>query len=283
MKALMQKRVSIAWVLLVAIGCAAAVIVWKVAIADAPPGGSAFIVGGQAQQESATITPFPTTTPRRVIAGPGTGQAIATATESAAVAGDPAQSDGSAPEATSTVPTIAVYVSGDVAKPGVYYIPEGSRIVTAVDAAGGANPDADLEQINLAQKVSDGDHITIYHKGEVAPAATTSNPSASAGAGESATAAPTTPGALTPVPTQTRGAAARPTSGSSGAAKAPPAGKINLNTATAADLELLPGIGPSLAQRIIADRQQNGPFKSVDDLARISGSRQGSLQGYGTM
>jgi len=265
--------------------CGAAVIVWKVAVVDAPPGGSAFIVSDQA---SSTITPFahaPTTADAgasssdpAVVAGTGNsgGSADSPSAGTPAVdVGNPAQPQDSASdaEASPTVPTISVYVSGDVARPGVYSVPEGSRVVSAVTAAGGANPDADLEQINLAQKLSDGDHITVYRKGEVAPTPTASNPSVTAGTSETNPSGATTPTAGAPAPTQTTGSS----SGQSGAAKPTPGVKINLNTATAADLEQLPGIGPSLAQRIIADRTQNGPFKSLDDLARISGIKAGII------
>ncbi len=139
---------------------------------------------------------------------------------------------------------IAVYVSGDVAKPGVYALPEGSRVNDAVAAAGGALPDADLEQINLAQKLADADHISVLKLGE--------------------TARPTTSAVQTTGLSPTPQAGALPGAGAS--TKGTPGTKINLNTATAQALELVPGIGPVTAQRIITDREQNGPYTSVDNL-----------------
>jgi competence protein ComEA len=146
-----------------------------------------------------------------------------------------------------------------------------------VAAAGGANPDADLERINLAQKLVDGDHITIYRIGEIAPTAAPAIAGTPVGQADSSPAAPTTQ-PETPLPAQTP-RAGRPSGPSvpSGAAKPTPGVKININTAGAADLEQIPGIGPALAQRIVADREQNGPFKSVDDLARISGIKAGII------
>jgi competence protein ComEA len=150
---------------------------------------------------------------------------------------------------------IAVYVSGDVAKPGVYTLPEGSRVNDAVAAAGGALPDADLEQINLAQKLADADHISVLKLGE--------------------TARPTTSVIQTTGPSPTPKAGAPPAVGAS--TKGTPGTKINLNTATAQALELVPGIGPVTAQRIITDREQNGPYTSVDNLTRVPGIKAGIL------
>ncbi|MEJ5224358.1 MAG: helix-hairpin-helix domain-containing protein [Anaerolineales bacterium] len=125
-----------------------------------------------------------------------------------------------------TPPLIAVYVSGEVAAPGVYTLPENSRIQDALTAAGGPLETADLEQINLAQVVSDGEKLNIPKR--------------------------------------------RPDLVIGGNVEAPP-GTININTATQAQLETLPGIGPTLAQRIIAYRTENGRFTRIEDLLKVSG------------
>jgi competence protein ComEA len=156
---------------------------------------------------------------------------------------------------------IAVYVSGAVSKPGVYTLPLGSRVADAIAAAGGPAGSADLEQINLAARVADEEHLAVPAKGE--------NPVA---------AAVTPPGEVTqrPAPSPTRGATSaqrqpKPTTGKAGQGKAVPDHRIDINSASAKELEELPGIGPVLAQRIVAYRQQNGSFASVEDLKLVKG------------
>jgi competence protein ComEA len=140
------------------------------------------------------------------------------------------------PSAASGAPGARVYVVGQVREPGVVTLPAGARVEDAVEAAGGATGRADLTVINLARPVQDGEQILVPKPGE-SPA---------------------------PAPIAT---AAPSGSGPAGA----PAGPINLNTATAADLDSLPGVGPVIAQRIVDWRQQNGGFTSVDDLGEVSG------------
>jgi competence protein ComEA len=124
---------------------------------------------------------------------------------------------------------IVVHVSGAVAQPGIYRLPVGSRIDDAIKQAGGAQPEADLHRLNLAARVADGQQVVVPRR---------------------ATAA--SPG---PSPE-----AARP--GSPAAA----GGSVNLNTASVAELDGLPGVGPVTAQRIVAYREQHGPFTRVDQL-----------------
>ncbi len=269
MKTLFKQRVSIAWLLIIVIVSGASVIVWKVAIHDAPPSNNAFILDEQSNGPSATITPFrkaATRQPGNVSGGggapaAGSPQARVTATSLETSGGQPgvagfALSPTYAPPPQSTsAQMIAVYVSGDVAKPGVYTLPEGSRVNDALAAAGGALPDADLEQINLAQKLADADHISVLKVGEPARA--------------------TTSAVQTTGPSPTSPAGAPPGAGAS--TKGTPGTKINLNTATAQELELVPGIGPVTAQRIITDREQNGPYTSVDNLTRVPGIKAGIL------
>ena len=140
---------------------------------------------------------------------------------------------------------IVVYVTGAVRRPGVYKIPPDSRLVEAIQQAGGFLEGADLTQVNLAGKVEDGAQIVI-------------------------------PGA-TGVPTPQlviggNGILVTPT---------PPAGKlVNINTADAALLEQLPGIGPTLAQKIVDYRTANGPFTRIEDLLKVPGIGQSTLDEF---
>ncbi|WP_216094453.1 ComEA family DNA-binding protein [Jiangella alba] len=157
-----------------------------------------------------------------------------------AVATDPptsAPTDGDAPtgrpdDPPATGGPIVIHVAGLVARPGVVELPSGSRVVDAIEAAGGATPDADLTPINLARVLTDGEQVLV-----------TADP----------------PPAAPPAPPT--GSASTPTT------QAP----VNLNTATAAELEALPGIGPALAGRILDWREQNGRFTSIDELREVSG------------
>ncbi|QUQ68055.1 ComE operon protein 1 [Kutzneria sp. CA-103260] len=119
---------------------------------------------------------------------------------------------------------LVVSVVGKVARPGLVTVPDGARVADALQAAGGPLPDADLTQLNLARKLSDGEQIAV---GVPQP--------------QSA-----------PGPQQ-------------------PAGKVNLNTATQAELEALPGVGPTMAQHILQWRAKNGRFQSVDQLREVDG------------
>lgn len=160
------------------------------------------------------------------------------------VPGTPAAVGGTDPAAE-----LRVHVAGAVNAPGIVGLPPGSRVADAVEAAGGASPDADTDRINLARPVVDGEQVRVPRVGEELPT----------DAGQAAGATPTT---AAPGP----GAASASSAGTAGEG-----GKININTATAAELEELPGIGPALAERIVAHRQANGPFASVDDLVQVPG------------
>jgi competence protein ComEA len=150
-----------------------------------------------------------------------------------------ASASASPPLATSTTVAsrLVVDVVGAVRAPGVVRVAAGARIVDAIASAGGASADADLTRLNLAAPVTDGTRIAVPRVGQPA--------------------VPVDPGAVS------GGAAA----GDGGAA----AGPVNINNATAAQLDALPGVGPATAQAIVSDRQQHGPFASVDDLARVRG------------
>jgi len=141
-----------------------------------------------------------------------------------------------------------VHVVGAVRDPGVYRLAPDARVHDAIRRAGGAGSRADLTQVNLAAKVSDGQQIVVPRRGAAAtPGAPQTAPSAAAPA----------PSAAAPA------AAAAP-----GVASGPP---IDLNTATLEQLDTLDGIGPATAQKILAYRTEHGGFRSVDELAQVPG------------
>lgn len=143
------------------------------------------------------------------------------------------------PEPTTSKPsptaTIRVHVTGAVNAPGVLRLPEGSIVLDALEAAGGLTADADPELLNMAAPLSDGAQVVVGTTGE--PAGEIREP----GGGP----------------------------GSEGGAVA--GAPVNLNQATEAELEELPGVGPVLASSIVAWREENGGFSSVEDLMQVSG------------
>lgn len=144
---------------------------------------------------------------------------------------------------------VMVHVAGAVKNPGLYSLPLGSRVKDAVDRAGGPAPDAALDAVNLAAFVQDGQKVLIPSRA----AGPEAEPAASSGA----------PPAPRPGPRRT-------------VAVKPAAGKISLNSASAQQLERLPGIGPVYARRIVELRQQlraqNGQgFTSVEELLKVPG------------
>ena len=130
--------------------------------------------------------------------------------------------------------TVTVYVGGAVARPGLYQLPRGARVNDALLAAGGLTPDADTERVNPAAPLDDGQRVDV----------------------------PFRIGVLTGPPSA---GASRPGD------RAVPSRPVNLNTATAAELQTLPGIGAVLAGNIIEYRRRAGGFRSVDDLAAVPG------------
>jgi competence protein ComEA len=157
-------------------------------------------------------------------------------------------------QAANLIPTpqaLVVYVSGEVVTPGVYTLPLGSRVADAVAASGGFTDKANREGINLAARVGDEQHISVPRLGETTGAQVSNTPGGTSEAGGITTGEPT---AVVAAP-----------------------GKININTASAGQLVELPGIGEVLAQRIITEREANGPFKSVDDLVRVPGIKEGII------
>ena len=136
------------------------------------------------------------------------------------------------PTVPPTAAPIRVYVSGAVSRPGVYTLPPHSLVDDALKAAGGATAEADLDRINLALEVRDQQQVQVPRKGE----------------------------SVQPAPLAT-----------AGGATAQGALRVNINTATLADLDKLPKIGPATAQHIIDYRTKNGPFKYIEDLKKVSG------------
>jgi competence protein ComEA len=135
--------------------------------------------------------------------------------------------------------TVAVHVAGAVNHPGVVELHAGARVIDAVEAVGGAQPDGDLDRLNLAAKVSDGERVYVAKVGQSDPGVI-GDAAGTGGTGDGST------------------------GGTVG-------GKVDLNTATQAQLEELPGIGPTYAEAIIAERQRRGGFTSVNDLRSVHG------------
>jgi len=140
------------------------------------------------------------------------------------------------PRPTATLAVLLVDVRGAVAIPGVYSLPAGSRVQDALAQAGSLLPNAEIRSLNLARKINDGEQIYVPLTGEA-----TAVPPAT-GKGVQATAATKTP-----------------------------TGKININTAKLEEFDVLPGIGPTIAQRIIDYRNENGAFKQIEDLKNVRG------------
>jgi competence protein ComEA len=150
--------------------------------------------------------------------------------------GAPGVAGASAASPTRSPGIVVVYVSGWVRHPGVFQFHQGERVIDAIRRAGGVRMGADVTSINLAALLTDAMQITVGKRG--AP-----------GSGG-------VPGSGTSV-------------GAGGGASGD--GVVNINTSTLDQLDSLPGIGPTLAQRIIDYREQHGPFRKVEDLLNVSG------------
>lgn len=133
---------------------------------------------------------------------------------------------------------IKVYVTGEVNQPGVIELEEGARIQDAIEGAGGIKAEANLKNINLAYEISDGEKIYIPNLSEVLEEEILEEP-----------------------------VSEESNSSSSSSSK----GKININKATETELTSIPGIGASTAQKIISHREENGKFKTIEDIKNVSG------------
>ncbi|CCW36008.1 competence protein ComEA-like protein with helix-hairpin-helix repeat region [Chthonomonas calidirosea] len=151
---------------------------------------------------------------------------------------------------------IAVHVAGAVKHPGVYYLPIGARNLDALKAAGGPTAQANTDAVNLAAYAQDASQLYIPTK-------------AALGTGTSFDA--NAQGASETVSNETGGHSHGHRGGRANKLRSPSEGQVGLNTADAEELERVPGIGPSLAARILAFRQQNGPFQRLEDLMQVSG------------
>lgn len=141
-----------------------------------------------------------------------------------------------------TVPPIVVHVSGAVSQPGIYTLPPDCRVQAALDAAGGPLPEANVSEINLAAFIQDGSQLWIPFQA--------SNPSQITS--QTSTSTPPEYKSIEPIH-QTLPEL------------------ININTATRSELESLPGIGPVTAEHMIAYREENGPFASIEDIEKVPG------------
>ncbi len=153
----------------------------------------------------------------------------------------PARPEGAPPAAAPYPATsasgIVVDVEGKVAKPGVFHLPTGSRVMDAIRAAGGALPGTDLVPLNQARVLNDGEQVLVGAPGGLDAGLAAPGPTARVG----------------------------------GRGKVPLSGPIHLNTATADQLEQLPGVGPAMAQRILDWRTEHGRFTSIGELQQVRG------------
>ena len=140
-----------------------------------------------------------------------------------------------------------VHVAGEVNQPGVYVVEPGMIVADALELAGGMTAQADVDRVNLALRLYDGLQVFVPAKGEAVVLPTEPAPVVDGNGGDDAAAPP------------------------------PPGEKININTATLAELDSLPGIGPSTAQNIIDHRTQNGPFARIEDVMNVPGIGEGKF------
>ncbi|WP_420367410.1 ComEA family DNA-binding protein [Curtobacterium sp. L1-20] len=164
---------------------------------------------------------------------------------------------------------VVVHVVGAVERPGVVSLGAGSRVAVAIERAGGAVPDADLTRLNLARVVVDGERLYVPRTGETDLPEVVDGP---AGAGDGAGAPGGAAGSAGSAGAGgTPGVGGAAGGGDAGGSAAGAVGVVDLNTADQAALETLPGIGPALAGRILAWREEHGRFSAVEDLLDVSG------------
>ena len=138
---------------------------------------------------------------------------------------------------------IIVHIAGEVKKEGIVYLKQGSRIIDAIKEAGGETKEADLSQINLAYELQDGQKVYIPNKNEK----------------------------ITEYITVSSGNNVIVEENKNSESTEGKENKVNINTANQSELDSLPGIGPSIAQRIIEYREENGNFQKIEDLQNVKG------------
>ncbi|MCC6445587.1 MAG: ComEA family DNA-binding protein [Armatimonadetes bacterium] len=148
---------------------------------------------------------------------------------------------------------VVVHVAGAVRKPEVYHLSPGSRVSDALKAAGGATSRADLDRINLAARLDDGEQVVIPDR-DSAPLMVAKGEESAPSKGKSSK-------------------EAKKSKSGSGKKKiaSPEEGQVNINTAGSEELQRLPGIGPAIAGRILDYRKANGPFRRIEDLQEVKG------------
>lgn len=189
------------------------------------------------------------------------------------------------PQPTEKIP---VHVTGAVKRPGLYFLPAGALVSDAIDQAG-PGPDADLEAINLALPLIANSQVRIPSRKEqsdLEERGQGSSPSS-----PTPYAAPLPSPGTDPAGNQAgglgpgkqnqaergQGGQEKPGSPKSGSQDTGLGAKVNLNTASLEDLQKIPGVGPSTAQKILAYRQENGPFQQVEDLMQVKGIKEGKF------
>jgi competence protein ComEA len=166
----------------------------------------------------------------------GADEPVATESSAPATADAPDEIDPASTAEPTGDGTLMVHVAGAVTRPGVVELPSGSRVIDALEATGGGVPEADLDRLNLAAPLADGQRVLVQRVGDP------------------------------PAPADPQAAGAPGADGASD-----PNALVNLNTATAEQLETLPGIGPVLAEAIITERERRGGFRSVNELRDVRG------------
>ena len=161
---------------------------------------------------------------------------VPAAADPLAAQADAGQPSEATPSATVQPTVLVVAVTGRVHRPGLVTLPAGARVADALEAAGGALPGTDIAWLNLARPLADGELIAV---------------------------------GVTPPPGVALGAG--PSGGGATVGETAGGGKVDLNRATAQELETLPGVGPVLAQRIVEHRERVGGFGSVAELRKVSG------------
>jgi competence protein ComEA len=147
---------------------------------------------------------------------------------------------------------VVVHVAGAVKKTGVVKVPRGGRVHEAIAAAGGGTAAADLNRLNLAAVLEDGEKIYVPRRGEAVP------PDA-------------LPQGAQPGGSDSSGTGSGASGAGGGRGSTGPGSKINLNSASVEELGSLPRVGPVLAKRIVDWRTEHGPFKTVEELDAVDG------------